>query len=121
MVAFHGRETDGGNPVCEHAAGLALFVTGNPMALAIAPDDEAMSRGARLGRLGKLGIWHCNSPGYRNQETEAAIAAAVSRKPMTRSILVNLNGAVDGTWVPRVAALMSAFTDDTGSGRWVGT
>ena len=42
MVAFHGRETDGRNPVGENAAGLALFVTGDPMAFAIAPDDEAM-------------------------------------------------------------------------------
>jgi hypothetical protein len=56
-----------------------------------------------------------------DQETEAAMAAAVSRKPIIRSILVNLNGAIGGLRRPCSTVCMSAFTDDTGRGRWVGT
>ncbi|CCV16188.1 hypothetical protein MESS4_830408 [Mesorhizobium sp. STM 4661] len=42
MVALHGSETDDGIPVGENAAGLALFIAGDPMAFAIEPDDKAV-------------------------------------------------------------------------------
>jgi hypothetical protein len=43
------------------------------------------------------------------------------QEPTINSTLVNLNGAIDRTWVLPSTGSMSAFTDDTGSGRWVGT
>ena len=118
VVAFHCGETNRGKLVGKDTTCLALLIAGDPMPFAIEPDDEAMVS-VRSSR--RYGVRHDFSLLVWDQETEAAMAAAVSRKPIVSSTLVNLNGAGDRAWVPWSAALMSAFTDETGSGRWVGT
>jgi len=52
MAALHAGKADSGSLVGKNATGMAILVTGNPMALAVAANDEAMGRVSSEGNRG---------------------------------------------------------------------